>query len=813
MTDKYFKLEGGESLSRPISPTIGEVYYITVLAYGEDANHRLTLAVTDGERVIRSFAYFVSAQKTEVYLPLVATGEERVATVSSEDGGVFYTTEPRIEKSPYEYNKTKTGTYLVPTDEWRDETVLARDENGLLKAPLSAGEVGRDRTLDTVIVGEYMYALCNGKMHVLKRSGDSFEWIYATERLGELRQMSVTEDGRGIVVTARNFGLFSFDISNPERPKVAAHIDSLEMATGLDIFGRYLFVADRTFGVDIIDISDIYNPVFISNIPTGETQDVCYSNGYVYAGVWAECKVRICDVRNPDRPREVFAINLSARGDGVFVKGGILYAATGQFPPNEHRDRYSAGYGLGNGLEIWDVKNPLKPERLSVLRGDGANYPGNPDLWRTYTSGDYLFFTNVYCGAYVYDVKNPASPRRLAKYQVVSPELKNTLWSERFIFPHERGVALEDNRKPYPIVDTYVDGDRLYLCTGMYGSGNNLYEVKLPFCANTPDGNDSSQDAMSDAYTCDYYKENHAEILGRDTQSYITNAQIRSVAVRGDYLYAAAGVRGIVILDRESLREIASVPTFDITRDVKEKDGYLYTAESSAGVAVYKIDEEDGARLHLVGQSAVANVVQIELSPDARYAVAHISNVQGLIDLRDKKCPRLYYFSKEFHMVYQYQISIGCVGDRYLIANATKGKIEIYDFGKGGSYEEPVITLVEDKTPITGMCADGEYLIFASGHRLYRIRPESIKIGTPITASAEEISVGGMLALPTVHQDIMFTTQRRLGKYAIFKLSEDGLSASMLQSFGFRGNPGMTVFSHGRYYLPLGYGGLVSFVI
>ena len=92
------------------------------------------------------------------------------------------------------------------------------------------------------------------------------------------------------------------------------------MATGLDICGKYLFVADRTFGVDIIDISDIYNPKFISNIPTGETQDVCYSNGYVYAGVWAECKVRICDVRDADNPKEVGVVHLSGRGISPFLK-------------------------------------------------------------------------------------------------------------------------------------------------------------------------------------------------------------------------------------------------------------------------------------------------------------------------------------------------------------------------------------------------------------------------------------------------------------------------------------------------------------
>ena len=118
-------------------------------------------------------------------------------------------------------------------------------------------------------------------------------------------------------------------------------------------------------------------------------------------------------------------------------------------------------------------------------------------------------------------------------------------------------------------------------------------------------------------------------------------------------------------------------------------------------------------------------------SLDARFVVAHISNVQGLIDLRDKTEPKLYYLNREFHMVYQYQISLGCVANRYITASATKGKIQIYDFGEGGSYLEPEISLILDPTSISGMCDLGDECFIASGKRTFRASLFDVNLTPP----------------------------------------------------------------------------------
>jgi hypothetical protein len=184
--------------------------------------------------------------------------------------------------------------------------------------------------------------------------------------------------------------------------------------------------------------------------------------------------------------------------------------------------------------------------------------------------------------------------------------------------------------------------------------------------------------------------------------------------------------------------------------------------------------------------------------------------VQGLIDLRDKTAPRLYYMNREFHMVYQYQISLGCIGNRYLTASATKGKIQIYDFGEGGEFPEPVISEILDKTPISGMCADGDRLFAASGKNTYTISLDGVNLTRPLCNPDFSHRIEGMLALPVIHGDLIFSVARKSGGYSVLRRGSDG-SVTPVLTHTFRANPCITVTDGERFYLPLGYGGLVSF--
>ncbi|MBQ2967881.1 MAG: hypothetical protein IJE10_07185 [Clostridia bacterium] len=841
----YTLSKNTDVISTDIETTANDVYYARVYAYGEDSNHRLTISVKEGDTVTQTFSYFVSTQLAAVYLPFTATGNETSVEVTLEDGGKFHVSEPEIEKSTETYHKTKTGTYLIASEDWTYGVVTVNETDGLLDNPTDGDERGmtNNRSMDCVVVDDYMYALRNNRLHVLKKDeGGNFKPVYMTEFYGELREMDLTEDKKGLVVVGRNYGVFAFDITNPEKPVLASHIDSLEMSSGLDIHGDYLYVADRNSGITIFNIADLYDPHFVSNIATGETQNVCYYNGYVYAGVWAESVVRVCDVRDVNKPVILKSIPISGRGDGVLVKDGILYAVTGQhariYPTANLADAYShqttdkPGYGVGIGLELWNIENPETPERLSVVRFDGAEYIGSPDVWRVESYGDkYICATNVYAGAYIYDVEDTNNPVRVAQYQALGTATPNSLWNNEDIYVHQRdpetgnhtSLPLSSNRRAYPVIGIAIDDDKLYMGTCEYGVQNNLYEVQLPINAGDRDANTSTIDIEEKGTP--YYMLDYQAKYGENAKYFNSGTQIRAAAVKGDYLYLAAGTDGIIILNKNTMEKVGSVASRDITKDVQIFENYLYTAEATAGVAIYEINTEDPTKLTLVGNQAFAQaVVQIQLSPYADFALAHYANTGTVLDLRDKTAPKLYESEnakiESFSVVYQNQMSIGCIDNRYLMMSSSRKDVLVCDFGEDGR-QEPIVKQWVDGISISGLCADsdGKHVILSSGRNIYRFNPGDLDltdlskqiIKNQITPMANYGSIMGQC--PVVLGDYMFVMHRHKGNSRILKLSEDRTSATAVKiNDALPANPNMAIYDAeaDRYYLPLGFAGIVS---
>ncbi|MBI5940458.1 MAG: hypothetical protein HY859_08535, partial [Caulobacterales bacterium] len=148
------------------------------------------------------------------------------------------------------------------------------------------------------------------------------------EGLGAVRQVVVQQ---GIAyVAAREDGLAIVDLRDPAQPCLLARFDTHGKATGIAVAGNLCFVACTYFGVQIIDITDPARPRHLATtLAKLECQSVAWSAGHLYAGVWADRLVAIADVRDPRHPREVARCRLDGYGDGVAVRDGVLYAATG----------------------------------------------------------------------------------------------------------------------------------------------------------------------------------------------------------------------------------------------------------------------------------------------------------------------------------------------------------------------------------------------------------------------------------------------------------------------------------------------------
>ena len=784
----------------------GSVYVLSFYSKLEKTFDTLTVTTEDlNQNKITGFTYQLAGQWTKICFSFTATGNENSIKMIL-GGKIQKVYIGKIDVSLYdgEYNDAPGGYFMAESDEW--ETVEINKKDGL----------GVGSCMDVKAIGDYVYAIAGGRLCVFDTSSGSPVLTGQTEKYGDLRQMSVTDDEKGIIVTARTNEVLAFDITNPAEPVLASRLDCLEAASGLDVCGKYCYIADRILGVSIFDISDLYNPVMVSSIPTGETQDCKVYNGYLYAGTWGSCAVKVCDVRDIDNPKQVGYISLKGRGDGINIKNGYLYAATGHMENGVTQK--DPGYATGNGMEIYDISDPLNPVLLSRVRAEGRMYISSPDIWRVDIAGNCAYLSSTYNGIYVYDITNKNLPKRLAHIDVCIKK-----GEEGFVEPSKRAAWAYPyditNHSHGALIDCDVKDGKMYIAN----ASNDLYVLEnKSYIADAVDKNDSTV-FSNENYNKTYYN-NDIDSLGlKNAKLFKDENQIWSMVRYGNYTYAAAGSGGIYVID-DDMNLVKKYASHDITNDIAIYENKLYTAENAAGVFVYEIDVNAPENIECVGSYAGIKpvpVVEIALSPDAKYALVQRSNNSALLNVSDIKNITLY---KNFNygMVYQNQLTRKCADNRYLTVFANGNKTVVLDFGENGSYAAPVIneSWTSGVSQTNGVCADDKIMFAVNGADIYSFDPADENLySAPLSSntqseSLKKFQVSGINGgTPTVVGDYAFICQRRSGQISALKLSEDRSSASLVWQKTLKANP-LRITSEGRrVYVPCGYGGLLSFEV
>jgi hypothetical protein len=102
--------------------------------------------------------------------------------------------------------------------------------------------------------------------------------------------MSVV-DGNYAYVADRTSGLAIIDVSNPASPGTPVYMDTSGSAYGVTVVGNYAYVADYASGLAIINISNPTSPGGPSYVPlnyqgaTGYSEDVDIVDNYAYVSV------------------------------------------------------------------------------------------------------------------------------------------------------------------------------------------------------------------------------------------------------------------------------------------------------------------------------------------------------------------------------------------------------------------------------------------------------------------------------------------------------------------------------------------------
>ncbi|MBT3755149.1 MAG: T9SS type A sorting domain-containing protein [Candidatus Cloacimonetes bacterium] len=247
-----------------------------------------------------------------------------------------------------------------------------------------------------------------------------FGYSYSISSNEELDLVFVGSGG-GVLVT---------DVSDPENPVIISEVRARSLVDGsyYDAATQRLYLAAYFSGIEIWDLSDLYNPVFLSRCPTEPyPRGGIYASGdYVFAAT-VGYGLRIIDVSDPTDPFEVTSITTGNNVWYMKVSGDYAYLVDSS-----------------SGLSVVDISDPLNP---SIE----ATYPNaTGDI---YISGNYAYFAKYGFGLKIYDITDPLNAFEVGDCAVTGYPYRVAVYEDHaFVSGNECGLVainIADPANPY----------------------------------------------------------------------------------------------------------------------------------------------------------------------------------------------------------------------------------------------------------------------------------------------------------------------------------------------------------------------------
>jgi len=659
-----------------------------------------------------------------------------------------------------------------------------------------------DKAMSLCIEGDRLYAGAGSCVSVYDVSKPlAPRKLGEVDGLGGVRQIAV-QKGMAYVST-REYGLWIVDATRPQAPRVRSRFDCCELATGVDVAGDVCFLGQRQNGVEFIDVSDPDHPRHIAMRKTDESQSIVYRDGWLYSGDWGSGYVTVFDAHDMTSIRQTDHVELYGYGDGVWLQGNYLYAATGHHAKHrkvsggvmtEEMKRFggpSDGGGMGHGLDIFDVTDPARPKRVGR-----ADYPPfyarGLDMWTPRTSGNLLFAAQTHNGVFAVDISDKTRPRTLDRW--VSPNPKRPEWPSDCV----GSVAVADG-----VVYAAVNG------AGVFAIPCPRAKAE-PFDRGAPPKNASYREPYAvDASAWHVWKP-------RDV------GQARSVAVRGDVVYAACGDAGLYALqilpNNGGLKELAKLPGHDKVFDVKVEGNRLYTAEGHDGFGVYELDSE-------VAFKEVARLPKISGEKDLALYVQPA--VPGWLFCSDRRGIELYdvralpTFKHVLHSGscpgWDKYLSDASPDGRFFAFNNAHASVKWFDLAAVPAPRQTVETLVNRLSLSSGICHFRDGLSIASARGSYvLLQPgegdpadgspwKFLKLPVAFPGEGRGDAINGIPR--SDGQRVVFTS--RIERRAALYDFTDAERPALLNAWKLSGNPDIADFHAGKVVIPCGYAGVL----
>lgn len=652
-------------------------------------------------------------------------------------------------------------------------------ESGTYNKLTISGPVMKEPCIDVAVNANRLYTIGVGVLRIYDiTDAKNPRQLGSLSGLGSTRQLEIADNTAFIV--SREDGLYIVDIKDPAFARIIYHYDTLEKATGLAVSLPVVAVASRFHGVELINVSDMQHPRYISTIiPMKEVQSVDISNGCLYAGAWADRELITVDIRNPNSPLVKSATPLGGYGDGVQVRAGFAYAATGHHAPEFKKIHYASpgaedkGHGKGHGLEIFDVNNPAKPQRLSRVDFP-AFYNGYPDMWGVDVSGKYVAVNDVYNGVFLIDISDKTHP--VIKGQAVLPYI-----AEKMSVDAAAAVAIGDGV-------LYVAG---------YFSG--LYIVDTPEVKRIMGENDTPV-----ALTASH---NETIISDKKWKIYRPEGQVHAAALTGDSVAAvAAGNGGIHIIDLNPVKVRHIIPTVDFVLDIAVADGMLYAAEATGGLSIWHIGADKKPVFAGRYRPEKCSVQQVVAIPGKHYVlIENGTYLFEIINVKNPAKPVCVLSDRGPGIFYGKCITSALVDGRYASVYWHMGGPVWYDLG-GDTPRRISDMKAAAGNVITGTAVRGGELVVShsNGYSLTTPADKRPLKSLPVFKLSGVEPMNGKIA---VKGNVLMTS---VGAWKVVKAVDitDISHPKLIEKMYTPGNPDIPVFQDNILMIPDGHGGL-----
>ncbi len=384
-------------------------------------------------------------------------------------------------------------------------------------------------------------------------------------------------------------------------PHWIAQLETPVWTNDVLVEGDLVYLAARTAGIIIADISDPWHPVQVGqlNYPdwTGTADRLALSGDHLFVTDGSGRLLQVVDVSDPTAPVRVAQVPTPVYPDGLALRGDFLYVAV-----------------QATGVEIFDITNPVQPQSVGTLPVPLAH---NVDI-----EGELLFTTSLTSTVTIHDLVDPANPA-----------LQSTV-----TLPEE--------------VETYDVGllDDLAYVAGALGTW--IMDISDPATAtlvgSIPGGSTSLTIADGHAFLMRFRVEvfDLANPLAPVPVVKLSQPEgsgfsfIRRVVLQDGFVFAAADDAGLMVADCRQMIPPPLIGTFDPPSSIyRIRRGNSYTLATAGSGGLLVLDLEDPGQPQQIGLLPSQDARAVTTVGDLAY-LADGGDGLKIVDLSNPETPQ-----------------------------------------------------------------------------------------------------------------------------------------------------------------------------